>query len=145
MFKLFKEGDLQILDIHSGATFCPLLANAPESQIPCTQIFGTMICAIRKDVLLPIESTELFLNELVEEALKSQNETQVISLARIIASIINKWKDGKNIKQQLLNSLANFFCVEENFKAYLETLVIRLQDLVQVNSLAALTVYIWVC
>ncbi|KAG2213941.1 hypothetical protein INT47_001210 [Mucor saturninus] len=126
MFKIFKEGNLQILDIHSGATFCPLLANAPESQIPCTQIFGTMICALRKDVVLPIQSTESFLDELVGEALKSQNETQVISLSRMIASIINKWKD------------------EEAFKSYLETLVARLQDLVQVKSLAALTVYVWV-
>lgn len=95
MFKLFKERNLEIIEIHSSSTFCPILADSPESQTPCTQIFSTIISALRKDVVLPIESAESFLDDIVGEALKSTNQAQVTSLSRIIASIINKWKDGK--------------------------------------------------
>lgn len=96
MFKLFKDGNLEVLKSSSSARFCPLLAGAPESQTLCTQIFSTMISVLRKDVILPVESTQSFLDEIVSEALKSQNQAQVTSLSRIIASITNKWKDGNS-------------------------------------------------
>ncbi|KAI8092106.1 Dos2-interacting transcription regulator of RNA-Pol-II-domain-containing protein [Thamnidium elegans] len=126
MFKLFKENDLKVLQIESDAKFCPLSSDAPECQAVCTQIFSTIISTLRKDVALPIESTESFLDYLVAESLKSSNEAQIASLSRITASIINKWKD------------------DDSFKAYLSTLVTRLEDMVRAKSLSALLVYIWV-
>jgi hypothetical protein len=95
MFKLFKENDLSDLEISSNEVFCPLSAEAPEAQAVCTEIFSTVISALRKDVVLPNDSTESFLNQIIGEALKSTNQAQVVSLSRTVASIINKWKDGK--------------------------------------------------
>lgn len=94
MFKLFKDNDLAVLQIKSDTKFCPLLADAPDSQAVCTQIFSTIVSTLRKDVILPVESTESFLYDIVGESLKSSNEAQIASLSRITASLINKWKDG---------------------------------------------------
>lgn len=97
MFKLFKDGDLTVLQIKSDTKFCPLSQDAPECQVVCAQIFSTIVSALRKDVALPIESTENFLDYLVAESLNSSSDVQIASLSRITASIINKWKDGKKL------------------------------------------------
>lgn len=97
MFRLFKDGDLSVLQIESDTKFCPLSQDAPECQAVCTQIFSTIVSALRKDVALPAESTETFLDYMVTESVNSSSHVQIASLSRIVASIINKWKDGKKL------------------------------------------------
>lgn len=94
MFKLFKEGDLLNYNIPPNHSFRPLSAVAPEAQAACTQIFSTVVSALRKDVALPVDSIETFLDEIIGEALKSMNQAQVTSLSRVVASVANKWNEG---------------------------------------------------
>lgn len=75
---------------------------------------------------MPIQSNELFLDNIVSEALKSTHEKQILAFSRVIASIINKWKD------------------DDSFQAYLDVLKSRLEQLVLAKSQAALSIYIWV-
>jgi DNA repair/transcription protein MET18/MMS19 len=92
---LFKENDLSIVEVSDKSEFNPLSPNSAEALVACTQLFSTIVCSLRKDVKIPVESTELFLDEMVGKALKASNQAQVTSLSRIVASVINKWKDGK--------------------------------------------------
>jgi hypothetical protein len=96
-FKYFREANLDDLGLNATPDFCPLSANASENQAACTQIFATVVGVLRKDVCLPIISSETFLDEMVGEALKSNCQAQIVSFSRIIASVINKWKDGNAI------------------------------------------------
>lgn len=97
IFKYFKEAILTDIGLNATSNFCPLSAKATENQAACTQIFATVIGVLRKDVSMPIVSSESFLDEIIGEALKSTCQAQVVSFLRIVASIINKWKDGKAI------------------------------------------------
>lgn len=97
IFKYFKETNISDFGFNATSDYCPLSAEASENQAICTQIFATIIGVIRKDVSLPIASTASFLDEIISEALKSTFQAQILSFSRIIASIINKWKDGKVI------------------------------------------------
>lgn len=94
MFKYFKDLDLSHLGLTATPGFCPLSAQASNAQAACTQIFATVISSFRKNVSMPIESNESFLDDIVAEALRSTHQAQIIAFSRIIASVINKWKDG---------------------------------------------------
>ncbi|KAK4518028.1 Sorting nexin, cytoplasm-to-vacuole targeting pathway/endosomal sorting [Mucor velutinosus] len=125
-FSYFKDLDLNPLGLKAAPTFCPLSAQASKPQAACTQLFATVIASFRKNVTLPIQSNESFLDEIVGEALKSTHEKQILAFSRIIASVINKWKD------------------DVSFQAYLDTLKLRLEQLVEAKSQPALSIYIWV-
>lgn len=75
---------------------------------------------------MPIQSNESFLDDIVTEALKSTHEKQILAFSRIIASVINKWKD------------------DDAFQTYLDTMKSRLEQLIEAKSQPALSVYIWV-
>lgn len=75
---------------------------------------------------MPIQSNESFLDNIVSEALTSTHEKQILAFSRIIASIINKWKD------------------DDSFQTYLDVLKSRLEQLVLAKSQPALSIYIWV-
>lgn len=66
------------------------------------------------------------MDDIVGEALKSTHEKQILAFSRIIASVINKWKD------------------DDSFQAYLDSLKSRLEQLVEAKSQSALSIYIWV-
>ena len=102
MFKYFKDNDLSHLGLTATPGFCPLAAQASNAQAACTQLFATVISSFRKNVSMPIESNESFLDNIVGEALKSTHQAQIIAFSRIIASVINKWKDG-TITHYILN------------------------------------------
>jgi hypothetical protein len=46
-------------------------------------------------VQLPVPSLPAFLQELIQTAIKARSETRKLALAKIAASIVNKWTDGK--------------------------------------------------
>lgn len=94
VFKLFVKGDLSEFDIAVTEKFQPFDTNN-EKQKETTQLFAAIVCSLRKDVALPVTSLEDYLNELVTLALGSSNSTQVTSAARMIGSLVNKWKDSK--------------------------------------------------
>lgn len=73
----------------------PPSSNATQALAACTQIFSTIVCSIRKDVELPVDTIEVFLDDVIRRALKASSQAQVTGLARVVASVINKWKDGK--------------------------------------------------
>ena len=85
-----------------------------------------MIASFRKSATLPIQSNESFLDDIVGEALKSTHDKQILAFSRIVASVINKWKD------------------DDLFQAYVDALKSRLEQLVQAKSQPALSIYIWV-
>lgn len=101
MFKLFKENDLLTIGVSDNAKFDANSVNASDATAACTQIFSTIVCSLRKEVKIPMESNELFLNDVVERAVNNSHQPQVTSLARIVASVINKWKDGIDMKNSL--------------------------------------------
>lgn len=103
IFSLFVDGDLSQFDITSTSKYNPLQASSTEAQKSTSQLFAAFVCALRKDVTLPISSLEDYLNELVTLALSSENDTQITSASRVIGSLINKWKDSKyRIHQHVL-------------------------------------------
>ena len=53
------------------------------------------VSSYSRAVQLPIASYEAFLGELVSAALSSSCEVQIIALAQLHGSIVNKWTDGK--------------------------------------------------
>ncbi|RCH99505.1 hypothetical protein CU098_002625, partial [Rhizopus stolonifer] len=121
-FKHFKQENL-----FDKTDFCPLSSNAPEAQAACTQLFATIISSMRKDTSLPTESNQAFLDPMIEEALKSTFQTQIIAFCRIIASVINKWTQA------------------DALDSYINYLKKRLENLVQdEKSSSALTIYVWV-
>ncbi|EPB91135.1 hypothetical protein HMPREF1544_02015 [Mucor circinelloides 1006PhL] len=124
-FRYFKEKDLDTLGLKATPNFCPLSAQASKAQAACTQLFATVVASLRKNATVPIQSNESFLDNIVSEALKSTHEKQILAFSRIIASIINKWKD------------------DDSFQAYLDVLKSRLEQLVLAKSQAALSIYIW--
>ncbi|CAO0790536.1 unnamed protein product [Mucor circinelloides] len=124
-FRYFKEKDLDTLGLKATPNFCPLSAQASKAQAACTQLFATVVASLRKNATVPIQSNESFLDDIVSEALKSTHEKQILAFSRIIASIINKWKD------------------DDSFQAYLDVLKSRLEQLVLAKSQAALSIYIW--
>ncbi|CAO3632451.1 unnamed protein product [Mucor fragilis] len=125
-FRYFKDLDLAPLCLQATPAFCPLSAQASKAQAACTQLFATVIASFRKNAALPIQSNEAFLDDIVGEALKSTHEKQILAFSRIIASVINKWKD------------------DDSFQAYLDSLKSRLEQLVEAKSQSALSIYIWV-
>lgn len=96
VFKLFVQGDISQFDITSTESFEPLnMDNGSEKQKETTQLFAALVCALRKDVVLPVANIEDYLNDLVTLALGSSNATQITSASRMIGSIVNKWRDSK--------------------------------------------------
>ncbi|CEP08803.1 hypothetical protein [Parasitella parasitica] len=126
IFKYFKDLDLSHLDLEATPTFSPLSAQASKAQAACTLLFATTISSLRKNVAMPITSKNVFLDEIVDQALKSTNQRQILAFSKITASVINKWKD------------------DEGFQTYLNTLKLRLEQLVQAKSQSALSLYIWI-
>ncbi|KAL7335341.1 hypothetical protein PS15p_200831 [Mucor circinelloides] len=125
-FRYFKEKDLDALGLKATPNFCPLSAQASKAQAACTQLFATVVASLRKNATMPIQSNESFLDNIVSEALTSTHEKQILAFSRIIASIINKWKD------------------DDSFQTYLDVLKSRLEQLVLAKSQPALSIYIWV-
>lgn len=101
MFKLFKENDLSTIDVSGNAKFDPNSVNASDATAACAQMFSTIVCSLRKEVKIPMESNESFLNDVVERAVNNSHQPQVTSLARIVASVINKWKEGIDMKNAI--------------------------------------------
>ncbi|KAI8971461.1 Dos2-interacting transcription regulator of RNA-Pol-II-domain-containing protein [Mycotypha africana] len=99
-FRLFVDGQLSEFDIatSSDVEFKPL--NSASSKILNSQqkstcrFFAAIICSLRKDVALPVTGLEGFLNDLIAVALESDNQVQLTSVARMIGSLINKWKNN---------------------------------------------------
>jgi hypothetical protein len=91
IYQLFKHGDVSILDISTTTKFCPLVA--PNNQQASTLLFSVFISTLQKTIK-PDEEEQVFLNETIEQALRSTNPLQLTSFCRCIASVINKWKDG---------------------------------------------------
>ncbi|KAI8354611.1 Dos2-interacting transcription regulator of RNA-Pol-II-domain-containing protein [Choanephora cucurbitarum] len=128
IFKYFKDGDLSEFGMifNNDINFCPLSANTSNAQAACVPIFAAMISAVHSNELLPIESEARFLDFVVNEALRTTRETQLVSFCRILASILNKWKsteDRDNYIQSYQKKLK--ICVENE------------------NSNSALALYIW--
>ncbi|CAO3612092.1 unnamed protein product [Mucor hiemalis] len=129
IFGLFVDGDLSQFDITSTTKYNPLQASSTEAQKSTSQLFAAFVCALRKDVALPISSLEDYLNEMMTLALSSENDTQITSAARIIGSLINKWKDNAALTE------------------YVKSTAIVLQDTITEkasNSRNALEVYLWI-
>lgn len=105
-FKLFVDGDLSQFNIETTAEYKPLQTTSLDTQKETCQLFAAIVCALRKDVVLPISNLEDYLNDLVTLALSSDNKAQITCASRIIGSIINKWKDSKLLHH--LSDLKNF-------------------------------------
>ncbi|KAI8148945.1 Dos2-interacting transcription regulator of RNA-Pol-II-domain-containing protein [Fennellomyces sp. T-0311] len=127
MFQLYLHGDLSQANI-TASGFAPLKDESSAAQKSTTQLFAAAIAACRRDVSFPVASTEEFINQLADIALRSNNETQRLSLVRIIGSLINKWRDA--------TASAKF----------VESLAARLEGIISqggVNYLNALDIYLW--
>ncbi|OBZ91052.1 MMS19 nucleotide excision repair [Choanephora cucurbitarum] len=128
IFKYFKDGDLSEFGMifNNDISFCPLNANTSNAQAACVPIFAAVVSAAHFNELLPIESDAYFLDFVVNEALRTTCEIQLVSFCRILASILNKWKnkDRDNYIQAHEKKLK--FCVENE------------------NSTSALALYIWI-
>lgn len=111
IFSLFVDGDLSQFDITSTTKYNPLQASSTEAQKSTSQLFAAFVCALRKDVALPISSLEDYLNEMMTLALSSENDTQIASAARIIGSLINKWKDSKYTMKQQVRIHISYSCL----------------------------------
>ncbi|KAI8977927.1 Dos2-interacting transcription regulator of RNA-Pol-II-domain-containing protein [Pilobolus umbonatus] len=98
-FKLFMHGEMSVLDIASRVPFKPTHISSSQEQKKSFQLFSAVICSLRKDVVLPLSNTEDYLNELVTLALTTDNHIQMVSTARMIGSIINKWKDNTALNE----------------------------------------------
>lgn len=94
-FKLFVNGELSEFNIEATAEFKPLQITSSDAQKETCQLFASIVCTLRKDVVLPISSIEDYLNEMVTLVLSSDNKAQITCASRIIGSLINKWKDSK--------------------------------------------------
>ena len=95
MFQLLGDNDLSTEKVVHNPKFNKTTEDSPEVRSAITQIFSTIVCSIRKGVALPVKSTESFLDDLVERIMNNSNLNQVTSLSRVVASVINKWKEGK--------------------------------------------------
>lgn len=84
----FENRDLSDLNLSAGPSFQPLSASVSENQVVCAQIYATVMSAFRKDAKMPVKSS--FLDYIIEKALESNNQAQVVSLSRIISSLVNK-------------------------------------------------------
>ncbi|KAI9483867.1 MAG: Dos2-interacting transcription regulator of RNA-Pol-II-domain-containing protein [Benjaminiella poitrasii] len=135
ILKYFKTTDLTDLGLRATSDFHPLLSCASEPQAACTQLFATVISACRKDVASPTEDPSApvnnstytsFVNQVLEEALKSTRQAQIVSFSRMIASVLNKRKN------------------DDDLEKYLNELKDRLEDLVQAKLSSALTIYVWI-
>ncbi|KAI7849449.1 Dos2-interacting transcription regulator of RNA-Pol-II-domain-containing protein [Circinella umbellata] len=128
MFQLYLHGDLSQVNIQASG-FEPFKDESSNAQKATTQLFAAVVAACRRDVSFPVASTEDFVTQLVEIALKSTDEIQQVSLVRMIGSLINKWRDA--------TAAATF----------VESLATRLENIIsqsQGNYSNALNIYLWV-
>ncbi|KAG2210963.1 hypothetical protein INT47_000123 [Mucor saturninus] len=128
-FKLFVDGDLSQFNIEATAEYRPLQTISSDAQKETCQLFAAIVCALRKDVSLPVSNLEDYLNDLVTLALSSDNKAQITCASRIVGSIINKWKDNTALTE------------------YVRSTAIVLQDTITQqasNSKNALEVYLWI-
>ncbi|KAI7878974.1 hypothetical protein K492DRAFT_132041 [Lichtheimia hyalospora FSU 10163] len=96
MFKLYLEGDLAQIGISAGA-FQPFQAGSPDTQKDTSPLFAAVVAACRKDMVYPVSSMESFINQLIDIALDTTNESLHTSAVRMIGSIVNKWKDAQTL------------------------------------------------
>lgn len=114
-------------------------------------MFAAIICSLRKDVVLPVTNIEDYLNDLVTLALSTTHPIQIICAARIIGSLVNKWKDSKPISCDLALLLSNSHthtCVylDVALTEYVKATALVLEDTITqkaTNSTNALQVYLW--
>jgi DNA repair/transcription protein MET18/MMS19 len=100
-FALFVDGQLPEFKIASATQeFKPLdTSSSPlrsEQQKETCQLFAAILCSLRKDVVLPVANIEDYLNDLVTLALSATHPAQVTCAARIIGSLVNKWRDSES-------------------------------------------------
>ncbi|SAM02494.1 hypothetical protein [Absidia glauca] len=130
LFRLFVDGDLTTIGLLSESVeFAPLKSNAPDSQHTTGQLFGAIVSSTRKDVALPVESTETFLNHLVSLALGISNTILLHSIVRVIGSVINKSKSNDSLSDSI------------------RTIASKLEGIVDQRSQEkhnALLIYVWI-
>ncbi|CAO3697107.1 unnamed protein product [Umbelopsis ramanniana] len=126
LFDIYTKSDLSSLKLGTDHTFKPLDASSPDAQKKTCTLFGVAVSSYSRTVQLPIASYDDFLGELVSAALSSSCEVQIIALAQLHGSIVNKWAD------------------DAARNAYVESLVSKLVPVAESNE-AALTVLLWTC
>ncbi|KAI8997791.1 Dos2-interacting transcription regulator of RNA-Pol-II-domain-containing protein [Pilobolus umbonatus] len=125
IFRLFSEGDLSIIHASQNMDFHPLTADISQNQVACTQLFSTFVCALKKGVSLPVTSKFTFLNEIIEQALRSTYPVQVEAFGRLIGSLVNKEKEDRELNDWILHTKQ------------------ELENWIGQESTPALTIYLW--
>ncbi|KAI9302458.1 Dos2-interacting transcription regulator of RNA-Pol-II-domain-containing protein [Cunninghamella echinulata] len=128
LFKIFVDGDTSAIGLES-IEFLPLNAASPDAQHSTILIFAAIVNSARRDVSLPVESIESFLDNLINLALTSSNTILLNSLVRIIGSVINKLK------------------LSETLTTYVKNITSKLQSIIDQQSPErhnALLIYIWI-
>ncbi|GAB5591220.1 hypothetical protein Unana1_06120 [Umbelopsis nana] len=126
LFAIYTNGDLSNLSVSTNSAFKPLDASSPDAQKKTCTLFAVAVSSYLRNVQLPIASHEDFLGQLVEVSLSSTCSHQVIALAQLHGSVVNKWSndDARN--------------------KYVESLISRLVSVAEENE-AALTLLLWTC
>lgn len=104
-FKLFVEGDFsnvpssfdpEYIKNSTLKIFGP--TDKENKSVDITLMFTAIIGNCSKEVKLPISSISTFLQELIQTAIKTECEIRRLALAKIAASIINKWTNEEVIQ-----------------------------------------------
>jgi hypothetical protein len=109
LFAIYTNGDLSNLSVSTNSAFKPLDASSPDAQKKTCTLFAVAVSSYLRNVQLPIASHEDFLGQLVEVSLSSTCSHQVIALAQLHGSVVNKWSNGKYHEYDVINDqLLNF-------------------------------------
>ncbi|TPX55830.1 hypothetical protein SpCBS45565_g08489 [Spizellomyces sp. 'palustris'] len=88
-----------------SSSFCPLSAQAPLQETNASLLFAAVICSCRPEVTLAVPSINGFLQDLLARSLDASNEILIESLAKSVASILNKMQDDLAVSEFLQDGI----------------------------------------
>ncbi|KAK9767180.1 hypothetical protein K7432_003209 [Basidiobolus ranarum] len=103
VFEVFYRGNTNslVFNIHAQSSlgFYPLKSTSPIIQTNLSVLFASIVCCLRKEVLLPVANVSGFLSEMLEFALHTDNRILRTSLSQCVGSVINKWTSANDLEQ----------------------------------------------
>ncbi|KAG9304984.1 hypothetical protein G9A89_007387 [Geosiphon pyriformis] len=103
-FQIYVHGDIGCLPFSTEerdgyiGRFQPLSAESEPSQQNLVTLFTAAVSYIRPEVQIPVAKIADFLSKIIKISLTTENKNQHTSLAKLAASIINKWMQEQELK-----------------------------------------------
>ncbi|KNC99444.1 uncharacterized protein SPPG_05684 [Spizellomyces punctatus DAOM BR117] len=143
MIDIYVRGNTSLLPeatrtLLGSSSFCPLSAEAPLQETNASLLFAAVICSCRPEVTLAIPSINEFLQDLLVRSLDASNEILIESLAKSVASILNKMHDDTavsgflqdGILSKIRSGISNLAMVQQYRQQYLQVYVWLVKALV---------------